>query len=106
MMEQQTVAMVGISAYARRFVSKAIAALLCSRTLAWMIYQLMVKDAAQGKEAYVASQVAYFEQSLSPPSAAILVFYGVLVCIFLFMFLFMYEVISLGIYLLIRERKG
>ncbi len=101
MVEQQSAEMIAISAYGRRFVSEAIAALICSGGLACVIYQSMLRDAAAGKAAYVAGQAAYFEEALSPPNAASRIIYVMMVGLFLFA----YEVISLGIYMLIRARQ-
>ncbi len=99
MVEQQSVELVRMSGYARRFVSKVIAALLCSGSLAWMVYRLMLLDAAQGKAAYIADQAAYFEEALSPPDVGVALVYVIMIGLFLML----YEVISLGIYLLIRQ---
>ncbi len=101
MIEQQSAQLMAVSAYGRRFVSKVIAGFMCSGGLSWLVYQLMLRDAAGGQAAYVADQAAYFQESLSPPSVAVVVLYVVMICFFLFL----YEVISLAIYLLIRERR-
>ncbi len=101
MADQQSAEIMTIAGYARRFMSKAVAAMICAGGLAWVMYQLMLEDAARGKEAYIADQVSYFEQTLSPPTLAVPIIYVVLVCFFLFL----YEVLSLGIYLLIRARR-
>ncbi len=101
MVEQQSAEIIAISGYARRFVSKTIAALICSGGLAWVIYQSMLQDAAGGKAAYIADQATYFEQSLSPPNAGVTIIFIMIIGVLLFL----YEVLSLAIYLLIRARR-
>jgi hypothetical protein len=100
MNKQHSIEMAVVATYARRLASKAIAALICSVGLAWAIFGLMMQDAAQGREGYVANQAAYFEKSLSPPGVGVAISYVLMTGIFLLL----YELISLGIYLLIRQR--